>query len=167
MRASWTVALISLLVPTVTWAAAGDDGRRHLAAIEVYLKDAQSNARVVSQVSEFGREGVANLERSLATCERHLAQLESVSEIKQNGDKLQLVARDLRDVRAQIPALRAAIASGAREQIRTAAAGVGKALQRADDDFGLLAAGSGLSQSELSDDDRPEEKIPDFLPPRY
>jgi hypothetical protein len=134
--------------------ASHDDVKKHLSAIDAYLSQARSSARLLYQVSGLPssgldptivREDLGNLDMFVASADKHLSQLRSMSNPPlADMAKLDALARDLLRARSQLSAARSASAS--RTQLRDAGVALVRALETADDDFAEIATSVGLTR---------------------
>jgi hypothetical protein len=131
-----------------------DEDEKHLGRIDAYLQDAQNNARLLFALSELApgtmdpasvREGVANLDCALANADRHLAELRASPDTRAaERPRLELLARDLGQARMQLETLRTLAGNPERIVVGDVISSVYQALQRADQDLGLLASSLGV-----------------------
>ncbi len=132
-----------------------DEARKHLNEVDLYLKDAENNARVLSRLgAEVGpidqglvREDLANLDRALSNADRHLSQLRALPSGRM-GDQARLdqLQRDLGRARAQLAGLRSTTMTPERGQLQDAAGGIAQVLDRADQRFGAIAGAFGVER---------------------
>jgi hypothetical protein len=133
-----------------------DEPKKHLGEIDVYLKDAQNNVRILYQDAALApgnldavidKEGLSNLDRAITNAEKHVQHLKTVPEARlKDAKQLDAFERSLGDVRTQLTQLRNAVRANDRTKIRDAAATTFTTLQRADDAFGKIADTQGLTR---------------------
>jgi hypothetical protein len=157
---------LGLAVPALAWAEGGEhamgegfagssqvSARKELGEVDLYLKDALNNARLLFQITDrsqgplsgaHAREQVVNIDRALANIDKHVAQLRSQPRAF-DATKIDLVSRDLDQARSQLATLKSLIQTR-RQNIHEAAAELARTLERADDDFGQLASSGGIGR---------------------
>ncbi|HZS37307.1 MAG TPA: hypothetical protein VFF06_10785 [Polyangia bacterium] len=138
-----------------------DEAKKHLGEIDVYLRDAENNARQLYQMSALQsgymdplivREDVANLDRALANADKHLSHVRTLPNAR-IGDpgRLDSLQRTLSQSRAQLQNLRTLPSDVDRGQLRDAATNLILALRRADRDFAVIATAVGLPRVDQVD----------------
>ncbi len=130
-------------------AAKPDESKKHLSEIDVYLRDALNNTKVLYSTTQFTpgkldttieREDVGNIDRSISSALTHVSHLKSMPEARvPDTAKLDALQRDLTQARSVAAQLRTAVRSDARDQIATLSGQLYAKLKAADDDFGAIA----------------------------
>jgi hypothetical protein len=132
-----------------------DEARKHFNEVDLYLKDAENNARVLSRLSVqpgpmdqgIVREDIANLDRALSNADRHLSHLRALpSGTIGDQTRLDKLQRDLGQARAQLSALRSSTVTPDRTQLNDAAGKVTRILERADESFATIASSLGFER---------------------
>jgi hypothetical protein len=127
--------------------------KKHLGEVDLYVKDALNNARLLYQASDqsqsgtidpmITREQVANIDRSLANADKHLQQLRSMPSRSFNLSKIEMLSRDLSQARTQLGTIRGGVNNDT-SRLHDTSMQLAQTLQRADDDFGQIASSIGL-----------------------
>jgi len=156
MRRAWTglVFAAALSVPAVAGANAGGDVTKHLTEVDVYLKDASNNTRLLFLTSDtsrggtfdrtLGQEQIANIDRSLAQADRHLAQLRSMPPRPAiDLSKVDSLSRQLLQARSLMSNLRQGTDVS---RIHDTSFQLSRTLGRADADLAVIAETAGVAR---------------------
>jgi hypothetical protein len=135
-----------------------DEAKKHLGEVDVYLKDAENNVRILYQSSELSpgnldsviqKESLSNLDRSITAADKHVQHLKTLPEARvKDPNQLAMFDRSLGDVKTHLTALRTAVRSNDRAKIRDAAATTFTLLTHADDAFAKIADTEGFTRVE-------------------
>ena len=138
--------------------ASVDEVKKHLSEIDLYVSQAENNARLLFQVSDLQpgnmdpviiREDVQNIEQSLSQAERHLDHVRQLPNANiRNLPRLDQLQTDLAQARSQLSSVRGTLANADRAMLRDTSQRLFRTLRRADDDFSSIASQVGLVRVE-------------------
>jgi hypothetical protein len=126
-----------------------DEPKKHLGEMDVYLKDAINNVKVVYETTQLEpgkldatieREGLTNIDKAISGAMTHVSHIKSMPEAHViDMASLDLVQKDLTQAKSMLTQLRTAVKNDNREQVAMLSSQLYARLKDADDAFSTLA----------------------------
>lgn len=136
--------------------AKADEPKKHLGEIDVYLKDALNNTKVLYATTQLQpgkldptiqREDLGNIDRAITGAMTHVSHVKSMPEARVvDMAKIDSLQKNLTRARALVGQLRTAVRSDEKDQISSLTSQLYARLREADDDFGTVADKQDLTR---------------------
>ncbi len=133
-----------------------DEPKKHLGEIDIYLRDAINNTKVLYNVTQMQpgkldatiqKEGINNLDKAITGALTHVQHIKTLPEAKvQDTAKLDALQTDLNQVKQMVPQLRSSMKD--RDMFASLTSQVFTRLKDADDNFSTIADKQNLTRVE-------------------
>jgi len=130
--------------------------QKHLAEVDLYLKDAMNNSKVLWQTSQLqpghldsviAKEGVANIDKDITSALTHISHVKSLPEAQISDTRsLSQLQSDLGKAKTLVGQLRGVVGGGDRSRISSLSSQLFGQLRSADDSFGRIAGEVNLTR---------------------